>query len=655
MKRHLLFILMMMLPIVTWANASGECGAKLTWTYTDTTKTLEIYGSGLMYNYEGAGLREAPWVNYPIEKIIIDSGVTSIGSYAFYKMKTVTSLSIPETLKKIEYNAFEGCSGLSSLTISNNNINIGNLAFYGCIGLNSLNFFNSKIVIGNSTFEGCSGLANLSISNCTISIGTRAFTGCKSLTSMELPSGVSSIGESAFLGCSGLYSIVIPNSVTNIGKSAFAHCSNLTKIKVDEDNMVYDSRNNCNAILITSNNTLIVGSKNTIIPNNTKTIGKSAFAGCVGITSIEIPNSVTDIEESAFAGCSDLISIKLSNGITEIKDNTFQGCTSLNHIEIPNSVIKIGKLAFWTCQNITSVIIPNSMTRICSCAFESCTGLKDVFCYATQLPIMENSVFGEVDIANATLHIPSKSINLYQTTSPWQEFGNIVPVPVHTLKYIVDDSIYKSIAIEEGSIIVPETAPSKVGYTFSGWDNVPETMPAYDIIVSGSFTVNKYLLTYMIDGEIIKSDSINYNEILQLETEPTKEGYTFSGWSEMPDTMPAHDVTVIGTFIINSYKLTYMIDDMVYKETTYEYGATIIPEPQPVGNYNTFEWIGLPQNMPAHDVVVYANYTTGIFEHIYDKNNKCMYSFIGRKLYQLRKGLNIISRKNGEIKKILKK
>ena len=78
--------------------------------------------------------------------------------------------------------------------------------------------------------------------------------------------------------------------------------------------------------------------------------------------------------------------------------------------------------------------------------------------------------------------------------------------------------------------------------------------------------------------------------------------------------MPAHDVTVTGTFSINSYKLTYMIDDKVYKETTYEYGATITPEPKPEGDYDTFEWKDIPQTMPAHDVVVYASYTSGIAE-----------------------------------------
>lgn len=120
--------------------------------------------------------------------------------------------------------------------------------------------------------------------------------------------------------------------------------------------------------------------------------------------------------------------------------------------------------------------------------------------------------------------------------------------------------------------------------------------------------------------------------------------------------MPAHDVTVTGSFSVNSYTLTYMVDDKVYKETMYEYGATIIPEPQPEGDYATFEWIDLPQTMPAHDVVVYASYTTGIVEVLMaTQRNLRIYSPNGKKLNKLQKGLNILVLDNGTIKKVVVK
>lgn len=172
-----------------------------------------------------------------------------------------------------------------------------------------------------------------------------------------------------------------------------------------------------------------------------------------------------------------------------------------------------------------------------------------------------------------------------------------------------------------------------------------------------SFTINTlYTLTYKVDGEVYKTATVVYGTAITPESAPTKEGYTFSGWSEIPTTMPAHDVEITGTFTINKYKLTYMIDDKVYKDTIYEYGATIIPEPMPKGNYTNFGWIDLPETMPAHDVVVHADYTTGIMEMIIAKPKDVLnYSPNGRKRNKPQKGLNLVVMKDGTIKKIVVK
>ena len=210
--------------------------------------------------------------------------------------------------------------------------------------------------------------------------------------------------------------------------------------------------------------------------------------------------------------------------------------------------------------------------------------------------------------------------------------------------------------MEYGAAITPEPVPTKEGYVFSGWSEIPETMPAYDVTITGTFTINKYKLTYMVDGAKCKIYDLEYGAKITPEPAPTKEGYTFSGWSEIPETMPAHDVTVTGTFSINSYKLTYIIDDKVYKETMYKYGATITPEPQPEGDYATFEWKELPQTMPAHDVVVYSSYTSGIIEVLMTtQHNICIYSPNGKKLDKLQKGLNIVVLDDGTVKKVVVK
>ena len=169
--------------------------------------------------------------------------------------------------------------------------------------------------IGDEAFDGCSGLTRVTIGNSVTSIGDYAFGWCSGLTSVTIPNSVTSIGGSAFYGCSGLTSITIPNSVTSIrggafgGGAAFGSCSGLTSIKVDSGNSVYDSRENCNAIIKTATNTLISGCKNTIIPNSVTSIGKGAFEHCTGLTSVTIPNSVTEIGEEAFYDCSGLTRI----------------------------------------------------------------------------------------------------------------------------------------------------------------------------------------------------------------------------------------------------------------------------------------------------------------------------------------------------------
>ena len=180
----------------------------------------------------------------------------------------------------------------------------------------------------------------------------------------------------------------------------------------------------------------------------------------------------------------------------------------------------------------------------------------------------------------------------------------------YTLTYLVDGEVYKTYSIKYRSAITPEPAPIKEGYTFSGWSDIPETMPAHDVTVTGTFTINKYKLTYKVDGEVYKSYDVEYGAKITPEAEPTKEGYTFSGWSEIPETMPAHDITVTGSFTINKYKLTYIVDGEVYKSYDIEYGTTITPEFAPTKEGYTFSgWSDIPATMPAHDVTVTGTFT----------------------------------------------
>lgn len=229
---------------------------------------------------------------------------------------------------------------------------VGKQAFGNCFSLTSVVIPNSVTSIGRDAFWGCDSLKSIVISNGVTSIGEAAFMECDSLNSIVIPNSVISIEDNAFSGCSSLTSIVIPESVKSIGEGAFSGCSSLTSVVVAEGNTVYDSREQCNAIIHTATNTLISGCQNTIIPDGVTSIG-SVFSQCDSLTSITIPDSVTSIEEEAFLSCVALKSIVIGNGVTSIGDYAFYDCSSLTSITFNGTKMQWNSIELgdeWNCE-----------------------------------------------------------------------------------------------------------------------------------------------------------------------------------------------------------------------------------------------------------------------------------------------------------------
>ena len=215
------------------------------------------------------------------------------------------------------------------------------------------------------------------------------------------------------------------------------------------------------------------------------------------------------------------------------------------------------------------------------------------------------------------------------TFSGWSEAPETMPagditvtgsftVNNYTITYMVDGEVYKTESLAYGSAVTAIAVPAKEGHTFSGWSEIPATMPARDVTVSGSFTVNTYTVTYMVDGEVYKTESYAYGASVTAVESPVKEGHTFSGWSEIPTTMPAENITVTGSFMVNSYTITYMVDGEVYKTESLAYGSAVTAIAVPTKEGHTFSgWSGVPATMPAEDVTISGTFTVNTYTITY--------------------------------------
>ena len=462
LKQLLAAILLICSTVVSAETYSGTCGENVNWSLDTETGVLNISGTGEMTNYSYASL--VPWNYYEyrilITSVIISDGVANIGNYAFAYCETITNITIPNSITAIGYGAFESCSSLTSIKIPNSITEIRDGQFRGCTSLTSITVEsgntkydsrnNCNAIIETASNRLVAGCKNTIIPNSVTTIGAFSFCMHSSLTNITIPNGVTQIDQNAFAGCSSLTSITIPKSVNLIGFNAFDDCDALTSITVENDNTRYDSRDNCNGIIETANNKLIVGCKNTIFPNSVTSIGERAFSGRTNLTTIKIPNHITFVGRGAFEDtgwydaqpdgrlyydgwllgyknyiptgeiiidndvkyiadyvfehCRELTNISIPNSVITIGNNTFNG-SSLTSITIPNSVTNIGTWAFAGCSSLTSVTIGNGVTNIGWAAFSNCSGLTSV--------TIGNSVTSIDDIAFAgcsgltSIEIPS--------------------------------------------------------------------------------------------------------------------------------------------------------------------------------------------------------------------------------------------------------
>ena len=322
---------------------------------------------------------------------------------------------IPADTTVIEEGNFKDCTELTSIVIPGFVTEVEDGAFRGCVNLRSIKVDPSNEVYDsredcnaiietetNSLVVGC---AKTKIPQGVEVIGDYAFYDCKCLKSIEIPASVERIGEYAFYDCKGLKSIEIPASVTEIGEHAFEDCINLENIEVSPDNKVYDSREDCNALIETASNTLLRGCPTSTIPEGVTTIEFRAFDGYQKLKNIEIPASVRVIEGYAFTECG-IEQLELPPSVEEIGESAFQNCEKLKSLVIPASVRVIGDGAFFECHKLESIEILSSEVEIGEGAFEDCPALKTV-----KMPYVKEYHGWFVDSVNLTnVEMPSVEV-----------------------------------------------------------------------------------------------------------------------------------------------------------------------------------------------------------------------------------------------------
>ncbi len=180
----------------------------------------------------------------------------------------------------------------------------------------------------------------------------------------------------------------------------------------------------------------------------------------------------------------------------------------------------------------------------------------------------------------------------------------------YSVTYYVDGAIYSTENYDFGAKVTPIAAPRKVGHTFSGWSEIPSTMPAGNVTVRGSFSVNSYTVTYVIDGKTVETQTYNYGESITAIAAPKIDGYTFSGWQKVPSTMPAENITITGDYDVNTYSIFYYVDGNLYTTQTATYGQSITPIAAPSKNGYVFSgWSEFPSTMPAEDITINGTFT----------------------------------------------
>jgi len=460
---------------------------------------------------------------------------------------------------------------------SYNNEYFGEISIPSTVTYNGTTYIVSSI--GEYAFYSSYDLTSITIPNSVTSIGNNAFAFCNNLLDLDLPNSVSSIGEGAFDGCSSLTSVTIPNSVTSIGKRAFGQCWELASIVVEEGNLVYDSRNDCNAIIATASNTLIAGCKNTAIPYTVTHIGNYAFFGCHGLKSVTIPYSIISIGDNAFCNCGGLTNISIPNSVTSIGNYAFESCYNLTNFTIPNSVTFIGDFVCENCSGLTSLVVENGndvydSRDSCNAIIETATNTLLIGCVNTIIPntvvnIGTNAFYCCQNLTSVNIPYSVKSIGY----GAFNGCSGLTSITMHNSVTTIDFLAFSG-CIGLDSITIPNSVTTIGNYAFEGCTGLTQiTCLATSPPSIRQNTFSKYTAKLMVPAESVEaylSDWYwsNFSNIIPIDNGIGTfevDGIYYRDLNGDKAELIANEA------VMNNYKGDVVIPEtVVYEGTTYE-------------------------------------------------------------------------------------
>ncbi len=321
--------------------------------------------------------------------LTIGSGVESIEEYAFSDCTALAEVTIPGSVKKIDEFSFYNCTSLVEVTIPDSVTDLESYAFHMCDSIERVVIGGGVKYLNGSVFSDCDSLASVTLSQGVKKIGGFAFAGLKALAEVTIPDSVEYIEDYAFEDCESLTRVTIPGSVKVVGWGAFDGCASLTDLTIENgvERIEGFAFSYCTALT------------DVTIPDSVKYVGEVAFCDCSSLTDVTVGRGNKDIESDAFEGCRSLETVKidtqtvpmafngsetlrtviLGDNVRSIGEGAFYGCTALSDVIISDSVKYIDVSSFFGCVSLTSIRIPDSVIAIFGCAFSQCSSLRTVY------------------------------------------------------------------------------------------------------------------------------------------------------------------------------------------------------------------------------------------------------------------------------------